>query len=178
MKERTLHEEIELPDKTQATVSGRKVTVKGPKGEVSREFKILGVKLAQEGNKITLTTEHAKQAEKKKFYTVKSHIKNMVEGATNGFTYKLKICSGHFPMTLTISGNQAILKNFLGEKIPRTMKIKDGATVKVEGVEVTVQGCDLEIVGQVAADIELLPRITNRDIRIFQDGIYITKKPE
>ncbi len=55
--------------------------------------------------------------------------------------------------------------------------IKDGADVKLDESFVTVEGIDIEIVGQTAADIEQLTRITNRDIRIFQDGIYIIEKP-
>ena len=49
-------------------------------------------------------------------------------------------------------------------------------TNKVEGEIVTVNHCDIEVAGQTAADIEQLTRRPGFDPRIFQDGIYITKK--
>jgi large subunit ribosomal protein L6 len=100
----------------------------------------------------------------------------MIKGATEGHVYKLKVCSGHFPMNVAVAGKDFVVKNFLGEKKPRQVAIKEGVDVKVEGEIVTVESCDKELAGQTAADIETLTRITNRDLRIFQDGIYITEK--
>jgi large subunit ribosomal protein L6 len=178
MKHKNLIDEIELPDKVQASITGRTITVKGPKGEASKEIKFTNANAKVEGNKIMIEALDPNQKSKKNFYTLRSHIKNLVEGVNNGFTYKLKVCAGHFPMNASISGKQFIVKNFLGEKVPRVLQLKEGVTVKVEGTEVTVQGCNVETTGQVAADIEQLTRVTGRDIRIFQDGIYIVKKPE
>jgi large subunit ribosomal protein L6 len=48
--------------------------------------------------------------------------------------------------------------------------------VKVEGDIVLVESCDKELAGQTAADIEQLTRISNRDKRIFQDGIWLTER--
>ena len=79
-------------------------------------------------------------------------------------------------MNVSMSGAQFIVKNFLGEKIPRVLHIKEGAKVTISGTEVVVESINKEIAGQVSADIEQLCRITNRDRRIFQDGIYITQK--
>ena len=72
--------------------------------------------------------------------------------------------------------NEIVIKNFLGEKVPRVLKIKEGAKVKIDGEIVLVESCDKEIAGQVAADIEKLTVIKNRDNRIFQDGIHIINK--
>ena len=108
--------------------------------------------------------------------TFKAHLIHMIVGSMEGHVYKLKICSGHFPMTVAMKGDTLEVKNFLGEAHPRTLKIKQGADVKVNGEEIVVESPDKEIAGQTAADIEQLTRITNRDRRIFQDGIYIVEK--
>jgi large subunit ribosomal protein L6 len=69
-----------------------------------------------------------------------------------------------------------LIKNFLGESVPRKMAIKPNVEVKIEGEEIIVSSPDKEAAGQVAGDIEQLTRIKKRDIRIFQDGCYITHK--
>ncbi|MBN1544606.1 50S ribosomal protein L6 [Candidatus Woesearchaeota archaeon] len=171
-----LTEEIELPDNVEVKVEGRTVTIKGPKGELKRTFNFPGMEIKMEKDLLTIMFKNATKKEKTMLGTAYSHINNMITGLTEGHEYRLKICSGHFPMNVSMSGDTFIIKNFLGEKVPRTLKIKQGAKVKIEGNEVTVESNNIEIAGQVAADIEQLTRITNRDIRIFQDGIYIIKK--
>jgi large subunit ribosomal protein L6 len=79
-------------------------------------------------------------------------------------------------MNVAVSGDKLSVKNFLGEKIPRVAKILPGVTVKVEGDIIDIESTDKEAAGQTAANFEQLTRITNRDLRIFQDGIYITVK--
>lgn len=167
---------IEMPEGVQAQVDGRTVKIKGPKGEIERTFKAPKFDFTLEGNTLNITAKNATKREKTLAGTLKAHVNNMIKGVTEGHNYKLKICSGHFPMNVSVNGNKFIVKNFLGEKIPRVVNIKDGAKVNVDGEIVTVEGPDIEITGQVAADIEQLCRITNRDVRIFQDGIYIIEK--
>jgi large subunit ribosomal protein L6 len=79
-------------------------------------------------------------------------------------------------MNVSVSNDEIIIKNFLGEKVPRTLALKAGATVKVEGDTVVVESPSKEIAGQVSADIELLTRRIGYDGRIFQDGLWITSK--
>jgi len=172
-----LKHEMELPEGVTAQVEGSTVKIKGPKGEIERKFRAPKFSFGVEGNNVVVSAKNATKREKTMGGTLKAHIYNMIKGVTEGHEYKLKICSGHFPMNVSLNGDVFTVKNFLGEKIPRTVKIKEGADVKVDGEQVTVSGIDIEIAGQVAADIEQLCRITNRDIRIFQDGIYIIKKP-
>ena len=68
------------------------------------------------------------------------------------------------------------IKNFLGEKVPRSLKLKHGVTVNVDGSQIVVEGVDRELAGQVAADIEQATRRPGFDTRVFQDGIYIISK--
>ncbi len=169
--------EVELPKGATCTVQGNnQVTMKGPKGEVSRGFAHMRVTITADGAAVVISAKDATKAEKTMIGTFQSHLRNMVKGVTEGHTYRLKICSGHFPMNVSVAGSEFIIKNFLGEKVPRKVKLRQGTTVKVESQEVIVEGIALEQVSQMAADIEQLTRIRNRDLRVFQDGIYIISK--
>lgn len=106
----------------------------------------------------------------------KAHINNLLKGVVEPYSYTLKICSGHFPMTVSVNKNQLIVKNLLGEKIPRVLDLKEGVTVKVEGENIIVESTDKEKAGQCAASIEQLTRRTGYDTRVFQDGCWITIK--
>lgn len=79
-------------------------------------------------------------------------------------------------MTVAVSKNELVVKNFLGEKVPRIIKLKENVTVKIEGEHIKIESPDKELAGQCAADIEKLTRRPGFDTRIFQDGIYIINK--
>ncbi len=176
MKAELLQAEIEVPDGVQVSLEGSFLTLKGPKGEIKRVFVSKQIKLSQKENKIVLSAKKATKREKKMLYSFQSHIRNMVKGVTDGHVYELKICSGHFPMTVKVDKDKLVIKNFFGETVPRELKLKQGAKVSVDGDKVIVESVDKEIAGQCAADIESITRRTDFDRRIFQDGIYITKK--
>jgi large subunit ribosomal protein L6 len=100
-----------------------------------------------------------------------------MSGCNEPHTYKLKICSSHFPMNVTVSGNEVTVKNLLGAKVAKTFTFPKNVSVKVEGAEITVQGADKEAAGSTAAGLEKITKRANYDRRVFQDGIYITSKP-
>lgn len=176
MKE-DLKRELELPEGVTASLEGEILVVKGPQGENRRNFVYPTLKLNVEQGKVTLSSAKATKREKRMIGTYSAHIKNMVKGVQEKFGYELKVCSGHFPMNVTVSGNKFVIKNFLGEKHPREIEFPKDVEVKVNGDIVEVKSCSRELAGQVAARIEQMCRITDRDRRIFQDGVYIIKKP-
>ena len=108
--------------------------------------------------------------------TFVAHSNNMIRGSKENHTYTLKICSGHFPMNVSVSDSKLTVKNFLGEKVPRVLKLMEGATIKVDGNMIHITSPSKEIAGQVSADIEQLTRRPGFDTRVFQDGIYLTIK--
>lgn len=171
-----LDKEIEFKEVT-ITQDGHILTVKGPKGEVKKKIFNPSVNVTIESDKVLLKpNKKGTKRETKMIKTFVAHINNMIKGVTEGHTYKLKICSGHFPMNVSISNNEFIVKNFIGEKVPRKIPVKEGANVKIEGDVITVTGIDKEIVGQMAASIEELTKRPGFDTRIFQDGIYLIVK--
>ena len=175
MKE-DLKREIEFPSEVSAQLEKGLLKVKGPKGEVERKFIHPKIKVELSGNKVVLSSSKATKREKTIIGSMESHIKNILHGVQDPYVYKLKICSGHFPMNVAVSGQELVIKNFLGESVPRRVTFNSGVEVKVSGTEIVVTSADKELAGQTAAKIETLCRITNRDRRIFQDGCYIISK--
>ena len=167
---------IALPEKVNARVDNGIVIVNGPTGEVKKNLLDKTVGIECKDNSLILKTPRANKINKKHIKSYAAHIRNMIKGSLEAYVYKLKICSGHFPMNVSVSNGQFIVKNLLGEKVPRVLKLKDGAIVKVEGDIVTVESPSKETAGQVSADIENLTKRNGYDLRIFQDGIWITTK--
>ena len=169
---------LQIPEGVTIVVEGNAVTVKGDKGEASRRLAdpLITIKQA-EGNLVLQSKENTKK-NKRVVNTFKAHMLNLFTGVTAGFTYKLKVCSGHFPMTVKQEGEKIVISNFLGEKVPRVARIMPNTQVKIEKETITVEATNIEDAGQTAANLERATKIKNRDRRVFQDGIYITQKPE
>ena len=176
MKAEELKDSVTIPEGVIVTVDRYTATAKGEKGEVSRKFPSKQISMEVKDAELVFVAKKATLREKKLMNTFKAHAANMFRGVTEGHTYKLKICSGHFPMNVSVKDNQFEVKNFIGESVPRTMPITEGADVKIEGDRITVTGIDKELVAQVAGRIENLTRRPGFDSRIFQDGIYLTEK--
>jgi len=176
---KTITKKIEIPEKATAKIEGSKITVSGPAGTIERTF-ITGEKIEvkQEGKSIIVECKNANRKEKNAANTMAAHIRNMAEGAINGFEYKLQICATHFPMTVTVDKGKGmlIIKNFLGENKDRITKLSKEIDVEVKGDIITVKSADIEKAAQCAATIEKTTKITDRDRRVFEDGIFIISK--
>jgi len=167
---------IEIPEGVEAEVKGDLVIIKGPKGELKRRLFYPGVEIKKEGSKIVVRTAGIRKRQRAMLGTYVAHINNMIKGVTRGFEYKLKILYSHFPISVKVSGDEVIVENFLGEKVPRKTKIFGNCMVKVRGNEIIVKGINKEEVGQTAANIEQLTRVKDKDPRVFQDGIYLIER--
>ena len=167
---------VPVPEGLTASLDGAALSVQGAKGTVTRSFLHPKIKLSVTSEGIEFFSVKFTKAEKKMMNTFVAHVKNMLKGANEGHHYKLRICSGHFPMNVSLKGDTLEVKNFIGEAVPRTMTFKEGITVKVNGDIIDVEGIDKELTSQAAASIEKLTRRNGFDRRIFQDGIYIVEK--
>ncbi len=175
-KQKKTTEIIKIPKGIEVKIEKDIVIVKGSKGEIKRQFRYKQIKLNLDDDQIKISSKKNTKREKTIIGTLKAHIKNMIKGVNEPHKYVLKICSGHFPVNVSVSENEIIVKNFLGEKIPRILKLKEGVNVKVDGDIIIIESVDKKLAGQVSADIEQLTKRRNYDTRIFQDGIYITNK--
>ena len=169
--------EINVPQGVTVTQSGATLTVKGQKGQVSREFRFPGIKLAAATDKVVVEATKVDKQAKATVGTYASHITNMITGVTRGYEYDMKIVYSHFPIQVKVEGKEKVsIGNFLGERKPRYASIMGETKVNVAGDKVVVTGNNKEHVGQTAANIEQACRIRKRDPRVFQDGVYIINK--
>lgn len=168
--------EINIPEGIEIILDKGEVTVKGPEGELKRTFPISKLVFEKKDNKIIIGSKKATKIEKKMMNTIRAHLRNMIKGVKEKFEYKLKVCFSHFPFTVNIHGNIATIKNFLGEKIDRICELPEGIDINVNKQEIIITSIDKELAGQAAANLERVTKIRGRDIRVFQDGIYITSK--
>ena len=162
---------------TTATYSNGTLTVTGPKGSIQKILRYPNVRVEVKDGKVHISTPKFSRNEKKIIHTYQAHVVNMVKGSKEGFEYKLQVVFAKFPITVEKVGNTIVVKNLLGEKVPRRLNLLSDVNVEVKGKEIVVTGIDKEKVGQVAGSIEQLTRITHLDRRVIQDGIYITEKP-
>src|SRR3989344_5610318 len=174
MKSKEIIETVEVPQGNEVFLINNTIIVKGVKGEIKKDFSCFGIKLKKENSKIFFSIKGVSRRQKCVINSCLSHFKNMINGVNFGYIYKLKVCSSHFPINISIDKNRLIIKNFLGEKIPRAAEILDGVNVKIDGDVIIVDGIDKEKTGQVSANIERATNITHRDRRVFQDGIHMT----
>lgn len=169
--------EVEIPEGVTVSVeNGHHTTVTGPKGSLSRAFRYRGVRIEVEGNTVHVKKDLPRREHKAICGTYRAHLQNMIKGVTDGWTYNMKIVYNHFPIKAAVQGETFVIENFLGERHPRKAAIFPDVKVQVKGDDVVIEGIHREHVGQTAANIEQATRINNRDIRVFQDGIYIVNK--
>ena len=167
---------IEIPDGLDVKLDGKRVTVSGEKGEVVRDFGHTRSELALKGKRLRVWAVNPKKREASLVNTISTHVRNMIKGVTQGFTYKLKIVFVHFPMTVRVQGSKVTIQNFLGERRAREADIVGSARVSVKGDDIIVEGVDIEAVGQTAANIQRATKIRRKDLRKFLDGIYVYSK--
>jgi large subunit ribosomal protein L6 len=168
---------IALPQDVKAKKEDYKVIIEGPRGTVSKVLKNNLAEVELKGNELIIKARKENRRGKCVMNTFKAHVNNLIKGVQQGFKAKLRICYAHFPITVKIQGSDLIIENFGGEKVPRKAKIMPGCEVKIDGSKITVTGNNKELIGQTAANIELATKVKNKDLRVFQDGIWIIKKP-
>ena len=179
--------ELPIPDEVDASVDHLELTVSGPNGEVTRRLWYPNVTVSVETvesddgeaevEAVVIESDEDDAKTNSTIGTFESHVRNMFHGVTEGWEYRMEILYSHFPMQVSVEGDEVVIENFLGERSARRTEIRGDTEVEVDDERLVLRGADKEAVGQTAADIEQLTRISDKDTRVFQDGVYITEKP-
>ena len=169
--------QLQIPDEVSAEVDRLDLTVEGPNGSVTRRLWYPDISVSVEDETVVIASDADDAKTASTIGTFESHVENMFHGVTEGWEYEMEVFYSHFPMQVTVEGEEVVIENFLGERAPRRTPIHGDTEVEVDGEQLTLRGPDIEAVGQTAADIEQLTRVPDKDVRVFQDGAYITEKP-
>lgn len=173
-----INEKIQLGEGVSCEYTDNILKFKKGSVELERTINIPIINIRVKDNELILEATKGNKIQYKRIKSQIAHIKNLIRGLNNEFVYELEACNVHFPMTLKVVGDKVLINNFLGEKQPRSAIITKGVKVEINGVKVIVKSNDLESAGQTAANLEKATKIKGRDRRVFQDGVYIVKKPE
>jgi large subunit ribosomal protein L6 len=143
---------VPVPAGVTITLKGSALTVKGPKGELSRTFNS-ELALTHENGQITVTRPSDESRHKALHGLTRTLIANMVEGVTKGFTKQLEITGVGYKAEVKPYG----LLMSLGYS--HTIEVKAPAGVKLtapQPTQVLVEGADKEVVGRIASEIRKL----------------------
>ena len=141
---------IKIPKGVEVKISGVSVLLKGPKGELKKDFSS-AIDISVNGEDVVLSLK--KPVNDKKILALwglsRSLIANMIKGVSDGFEKGLEFEGVGYKASL--KGNDLELN--LGYSHPITVKAPTGISFKVEKNTIKVIGSDKELVGQVAAMI-------------------------
>ena len=143
---------IPVPSGVEVTIAGSDITVKGPKGTLSRSLPPV-ITVRQEDSTLLVERPDDQREHRSLHGLVRSLVFNMVEGVTKGFTKDLEIQGVGYRVQQQAGG----LEFSLGYSHPVRVKAPDGISFQVASpTRLSVQGIDKQQVGQVAAEIRAL----------------------
>lgn len=140
---------VVIPEGVTVTQDGNNITVKGPKGELTRTFSS-DIKMNIEGNEVTFTRPNDSKEMKTIHGTTRANFNNMVVGVSEGFQKVLELIGVGYRAQL--QGSKLVLN--VGYSHPVEITPPAGVTVEVPAnTQVIVKGANKEEVGELAANI-------------------------
>ena len=130
---------VEIPDGVTLKLNKTMLEVQGPLGKTYKSFRKIPVKIEIGDGKVSLNALDTRKKDYAILHTVRSLIRNLCEGVTEGYTVKMKVVYAHFPITVKTKDDLVLIDNFQGERAPRTAKIVGSAKVTPKGEDVINQ---------------------------------------
>jgi len=141
---------IDLPKGVEFTVEGSNVTVKGPKGTLSRNIPD-GISISLDGSSVLVKRVSDENNFRALHGLYRSLLSNMVTGVSRGFERRLELSGVGYRASK--QGNKLVMQ--VGFSHPVTFDPPAGIEFKVEGQDkVVVSGPDKELVGEIASKIK------------------------
>ncbi|ELU07708.1 hypothetical protein CAPTEDRAFT_151035 [Capitella teleta] len=182
MKVIQTNQKVTIPKGIDVKVKSRTVTVKGPRGTLSRNFSHLSLDIRMlKKNELIVEKWFGIKKELAAVRTVCSHIENMIKGVIRGYRYKMRSVYAHFPINIAIAEDKkhVEVRNFLGEKYTRHVKMLGDVVIEASSTtkdEFILEGNDIELVSRSGALIQQSTTVKDKDIRKFLDGVYVSHK--
>jgi large subunit ribosomal protein L9e len=181
MRTINLSQSVTIPENVQVSVKASVVTVIGSRGRLVKNFRHALLDMKKVKNQIIIQKWFGSKKELALVRTICTHIENMITGVTKGYQYKMRSVYAHFPINVTMNNqeNDVDIRNFLGEKLVRKVRMESGVTCvnsAAQKDELILEGNDLEAVSKSAALIQQSTSVKNKDIRKFLDGIYVSER--
>lgn len=143
---------VVLPAGVEIKQDGNNITVKGPKGELTREFSS-DIKMNIEGNEVTFIRPNDSKEMKTIHGTTRANFNNMVVGVSEGFKKELEMRGVGYRAQL--QGTKLVLS--VGKSHQDEVEAPEGITFEVpSATSIVVSGINKEVVGQTAAYIRSL----------------------
>ena len=143
---------VPVPNGVTVTVNGPAITVKGPKGELSRKLHP-DMQVKVENGNVTVDRPSDEDRHRALHGLTRSLIANMVEGVTQGYKKQLEITGVGYKAEVKPFGLQLAL----GYSHPVEYRAPAGIKLSApQPIVVVIEGADKEKVGQVAAEIRAL----------------------
>jgi large subunit ribosomal protein L6 len=134
------------------SLNGLAVTVKGPKGELSRTLPE-GVQISQDGNTLVVSPSSETRRSRERHGLCRTLVANMVEGVSQGYSRKLEIVGVGY--RAAVQGKKLVVSAGYSHQVE--MVPPDGVTFAVEGnTTVFVSGANKELVGNEAAKVRAI----------------------
>lgn len=140
---------IDVPSNVEVKLDGSTITVKGPKGTLTRSFRP-EVAVTREGSTLVVTRAGDDKQERSLHGLSRTLLANMVAGVTTGFTKSLDIVGVGY--RAQVQGKKLVMQ--MGYSHPVEIEAPAGIEFAVEGTnKVHVRGADKQLVGDVAAEV-------------------------
>lgn len=165
--------QLEIPSGVEVKINGTTVTVKGPKGELTRTFHS-DMEIKVEDNILTVSRPSDQKEHRALHGTTRSVIGNMVQGVSEGFQKNLEIIGVGYRAQK--QGDKVVVS--AGYSHPVEVEKPEGIEIEVPAnTKITVKGIDKELVGAVAANIRAIrPPEPYKGKGIRYEGEYVRRK--